>query len=535
MRGRVPLFVLLASALTFLASLFLPWRETQAPQQASGVQGPLNLFSGSAREIDGWVGIAGDVAILVVVATAVATIAALRHPQLAARLPIASLAIALGYFAVAVAVEVHTLSKLVGSVPTRHPVTFHWSWTYGFYLGLASAGVALLSGLAYRKGEFSRPRAAADAVAALLGTALLVSLLLPWFGFGGTEYTIHGTESAAAPIVALALILAAGRLRGEARNWRLPLAIATAVLTGGAVSGFEPAVSRLYGAWIGVGCAVSLVALEAVRAWPMRLRVPHHGLAAVRTCAAALLIVALFLPWLEFQGVSVNGTDGWYLATGAAAGSLCLLLLATPGLPALENYVLDVVVAIAIFVSALGTALFRESPFSRIGYGAFVGFAAAGVLLVCALVPLRPGRADPGRARARAVPLTASVLCVAAVVVPLWLVLPQNWTYQAVSLNGSLAIPGLLLALYLVRLWALQVRGPASTGSRLTLVPLVLLTFPALELIRERGGAVIWGAVILVGLCLLLAVFGWIEEDRGLESFRAPDAWRVDRLPEPES
>jgi hypothetical protein len=131
--------------------------------------------------------------------------------------------------------------------------------------------------------------------------------------------------------------------------------------------------------------------------------------------------------------------------------------------------------------------------------------------------------------------VTASVLCVAAVVVPLWYVLPNPWELQASSLSGWLLVPGLLIALYLVRLWALQVRGPARTGGRLTLVPLVLLTFPALELIRERGGAVIWGAVILVGLCLLLAVFGWIEEDRGLESFRAPDAWRVDRLPEPES
>jgi hypothetical protein len=95
-----------------------------------------------------------------------------------------------------------------------------------------------------------------------------------------------------------------------------------------------------------------------------------------------------------------------------------------------------------------------------------------------------------------------------------------------------MAVPGVLLTLYLVRLWVLRVRGPAETGHRLTLVPLTLLTLASLELIRFRNGDVIWGTVILVGLCLVLTVFGWIEEGGGLESFRVPDeVWRVDRLP----
>jgi hypothetical protein len=253
--------------------------------------------------------------------------------------------------------------------------------------------------------------------------------------------------------------------------------------------------------------------------------------------AAPLLIVALFLPWQELHTpVTTHGTDGWYVSSGAAAGSLCLLILATPALPALENYVLDAVVAIAIFVSALGTAFHHESSVYRFGYGAFVGFATAGILLVSALVPLRFASVDRARALARAVPLTASVLCVAAVFVPLWYVLPNPWEVQAFPLSGWLSVPGLLIALYLVRLWVPRVRGPARTGGRLTLVPLVLLTLPALELIRFRSGAVIWGAVILVGLCLLLAMVGWIDEHSGLESIRVPDeVWRVDRLPEAES
>jgi phosphatidylglycerophosphate synthase len=134
------------------------------------------------------------------------------------------------------------------------------------------------------------------------------------------------------------------------------------------------------------------------------------------------------------------------------------------------------------------------------------------------------------------VPLTASILCVAAIIVPLWFVLPENWTFQASALYGSLAVPGVLLSLYLIHLWAGRVRGPAWTGRRLTMVPLILLTLASLELIRFRNSDVIWGAVILVGLCVLLALFGWIEENSGLESVRVPEeVWRVDRLPEAES
>jgi hypothetical protein len=199
--------------------------------------------------------------------------------------------------------------------------------------------------------------------------------------------------------------------------------------------------------------------------------------------------------------------------------------------------VLDAAVAVALFVSTLGTVFRQDLPIFHFGYGAFVGFPAAGILLLTALVRFRPGLSERRRTLARTVPLAASVLCVAAIVVPMWYVLPQSWTFQATPLYyGWLPAAGLLLALYLVRLWAISTRRPARSENRLTLVPLTLLTLAALELIRFRNGEVIWSALILVGLCLLLAVFGWIEEGGGLESVRVPDEiWRVDRLPEAES
>jgi hypothetical protein len=538
MARRLPLVVLLASSLTFLASLFLPWRETQMPS-GGGVYGLLNLYSGNGREFDGWLAGTGDVAVLLVVAIVLTTIVALRRPHLAARLPIGSLAVALAYFTVGLALTVHSFSEVFVGGFTGHPPKVNASWAYGFYLGLASAGLALLSGVAYRWSDRLRPRESGDAMACVLGIALLLSFLLPWVAFGAPSGgSLPGIQTPANAIAALGLVLGAGPLLGAGgRRWRLPFAVATAVLVGGAASALALGGSHRYGTWIAIACALLLVALEAVRALPTSLTAPPSGAAAVRMAAAALLIVALFLPWQEIRTTGAGeDLEGWYLTTGAATGALCLLLLAVPALHKFESYVFDAVVAIVIFVSTLATYFRAESFIYRIGYGAFVGIAAAGTLLVTTLWHVRPGHVDRSRALARAVPLALSVLCVAAVVVPSWFVLPANWRDQAAALNSWLAVSGVLIALYLIRLWVLRVRSPVRTGSRLTLVPLVLLTLPSLELIRIRADpSVQWGAVILVGLCLLLALFGWVEENRSLETLRVPEGLRVDRLPEAES
>lgn len=529
MSRRLPLYVLLASALAFLASLFLPWRETQAsPLSGNGARGVLDQVVGP-NPLDGWITGTGDIAVLLVIALVLATAAALRRPQLSARLPIGSFGVALGYFAAAVALQVRAWSRIEVGGFTGHPHVLHTSWSYGFYLGLASGAVAAMAGLAWSRNELRRPQGTYDAVAGIIGVALLISFLLPWVGFQGVSYP--GIENAAASIAALGLMLGAPRLHdGTGRPWRLPCAIATAILTGAAASGISYYGARSYGVWIGICCAALLVVVETVRIWPLRLPDLPHGLAALRTGASAMLIVALFLPWKDVRGGPA--LDGWSSVSGAVAGSLCLLLLATPWLPAMEKYALDAAVAITFLVSALAAGV-REAPFVfHAGYGAYVGIAAAGTLLISVLVPLRPGRVDRLRALPRAAPLAASVLCVAAVVLPWWFVLPGDWSFRDEALFSWLSVPGLLLGLYLVRLWVSRMRGPNGTGYQLVLVPLVLLTLAALELIRFRESGVIWAAVILVGLCLLLMLLGWIEEDRGLETFRVPEEmWRIDRLP----
>ena len=148
-----------------------------------------------------------------------------------------------------------------------------------------------------------------------------------------------------------------------------PLSHSVSFETAGAASAVAQfGAQRLYGTWIGVGCAVVLVAVEAVRALPLHVPALPRGPAAARMGAAVLLIVALFLPW-QLVGPVNEGLNGWYSAPGTAAGVLCLLLLATQAVPAAETYVLGAVAAIVIFVAALATA-FREAPhFSRLGYG----------------------------------------------------------------------------------------------------------------------------------------------------------------------
>src|SRR3954453_998876 len=180
MRGRLPLFVLLASALTFLASLFLPWRETAGPSGDLGLNGGPSVFQGGS--VTGWVAVPGDVAVLLVVGIVLATITALRRPQLGARLPLGALGVALGYFAVAVAIEVQALTQEVAFTGQPHrPQT---SWAYGVYLGLASAATATLSALILRRSELLRTRGKAETGGLVLGIALLISFFLPWVGFG---------------------------------------------------------------------------------------------------------------------------------------------------------------------------------------------------------------------------------------------------------------------------------------------------------------------------------------------------------------
>jgi hypothetical protein len=248
-----------------------------------------------------------------------------------------------------------------------------------------------------------------------------------------------------------------------------------------------------------------------------------------------VLLIALFLPWEQLGGASQGfaaSANGWSIFPGGVAGALALpLLLAAVLLPELETHALTIVLTIAFLVSVIGTylAVGDESRVFGLAWGSYVGFAATAALLLSVLGPLRPVRVEPSRALARAVPLTASIACLVAVVLPLWDVLPRDWV-QADAVSGELSVAALLLVLHLIRAWILSaVRRP--TGHTLTLVPLALVVLPALQLIFLRSEAIRWGGVILISLSVVLALLGWIEERDGLESAGFPELLRLDRLP----
>jgi hypothetical protein len=545
-RSRLPLLLLLASALVVLASLFMPWRAMH-----SNLIGPLKVFSDSPGDIDGWVRGIGDATVLVALAVVCATIAALVRPQLAAKLPLGGLGVALGYFTVAVVLQAHADSAFLQSIrtgpggftgtPAR--IEVHASWAYGFYLGCAGGAVAVLCSLGLRRRELLLRRPVPDLVAEILGIGLLASFLLPWVErrTGLThDVGLPGIASSAAAVAALGVLLGAGWLLGSGRQFRLPFAVAIAVLTGGAASALALLTTGGFGRWIGVGLAVALVVVETFVTRPLRLPALPAPRIALRTGAALLLLVALFLPWQELRILPAHPeTNGWAIYFGAFAGSLAVLLVVAAVLPMLEAYAGRAVVVIAFLVAALGAVPFEEDAvrFYRLGYGSFVGFAATGLLLLTVIPPLPTPRLGRDRVLMRAVAVTASVACLAAVVLPWWNVLPQTWSAEDTAVSSWVSIPAVFLALYLVRTWTRQMGRPTPTRHGLTLAPLVLLTLPALELIRGRGSQLSWAGVILVCLCVLLALLGWIEESRGgFESVRIPaEIWRVDRLPETES
>src|SRR5262249_14138845 len=105
MSRRLPLYVLLAGALAVLASLYLTWTDSAASVAPDNPPlGLLDLVSGFSQE--GW-GTYGQAGALVALALAAAAAASLVRPQLETRLPLAAGGLALLFFAVLNAAELH--------------------------------------------------------------------------------------------------------------------------------------------------------------------------------------------------------------------------------------------------------------------------------------------------------------------------------------------------------------------------------------------------------------------------------------------
>jgi len=538
---------LLAGALALLVSLYMPWQKASCgPEclrgQGGDVTGLLNLFSENLS-VDGWSSGIGDAAALSALLLAAVAGVALARPNLAGRLPLGLCVVFVGYFALAVGAAARSVAdqREVG----MNGVDFHYA--YGAYLGVAGGVVALLAAAALRRNELVRKRSASRLAALVLSVGALISFLLPWQRVAAPQpFTFLGIEEPAALLAAVTVCVAAVWWMSDSSiAERLGVSAATALFTVAAVSAATLGVAHAYGAWVGLGLALALLALALLGAAPVSrpARPPWHAVAPA--AGAVVLLAALFLPWQKvfdptdsdlgpYSGRCLS-TNGWVTIAGSAAAALATLLVAaTFALRRLAASVVELTVGIALFVATLGFQL--RAPGSsgvHFGYGSIIGFGAAALLLTLALVRVRLPGLERNRLLIRLAPITVCLAYLVIVVVPWWDVLPrrlQSHSLVHFSPISWLTVAGALLAIHLLGSWARRIARRSERTEGLVLIPLGLLALAAVDLIRLRDAGITWGGGIVVGLCLLLALLGRIEQREGLEQFRVPEVLRVDRL-----
>ncbi|MGZ4335665.1 MAG: hypothetical protein ACXVRJ_15510, partial [Gaiellaceae bacterium] len=254
--------LLLGAALVLLASLYLPWQEASCGHGCT--PGPVGLPAGIVNpfpvSLTGWLSGVGEAAGLLALLLAAVAGAAAARPNLAGCLPLRLCALLAGYFGLAVAAEARSVAHR-SEPPMPGGTSYHFA--YGAYLGIAAALVALVSALAMQRHDLGRARSPSPLATIALGVGLLVSFLLPWERLGSSGSFLGIGMSAAVVAAALALCMLDASWRGEAaaRTKRPALAAAACLFTGAAFSTLTYPGSRAYGAWIGLGAAIALVAL----------------------------------------------------------------------------------------------------------------------------------------------------------------------------------------------------------------------------------------------------------------------------------
>jgi hypothetical protein len=428
------------------------------------------------------------------------------------------------YFAIAVAVGVrsHAMS-LTGGPGANAGVDLDAQVAYATCIGIAAAAVALLGALLLQRAELAAYRSPAATARVLLAAGLLTAFLLPWARFAGFENT--GISGPAAQVAAVfAICMPAAR----SAQVRLGFVVLTALFTAAAFSTTTFPYGRVYGAWVGIGFALALVAFSlkgAIRR-PDVEGVPWSRLLLGASCL--LLVASFFLPWQEFcypaesgpysgRCVSVNGWQG-ESGAGAAVLAIALLLGALARMRRVPPRA-ELAAGIALLVTTLGFQVGYGGEF-RLGYGFWVGAVCAGLIVVLAGAGLRRPPLD-----ARLAPIALCLAYLAVVVPTWWGVLsfdaPRFFWFAPFS---WITIAGALLALTLIRLW---LERPPDTR-RLFVVPALIAVLATLDLVRAE--TITWGGGIVLGLCALLALSAWVEHARGLGPVRVPEILRVDRL-----
>jgi hypothetical protein len=548
MRRQLSLYVMLASACVFLASLYLWWIESTLKVAGNVTQNMLNEFSGSLR-FYGWSGPYGSAAALAALAVVLGAAVALLRPQLGKRLPLATAAAALLYLALLDAANLHGTGIFQG-------VFQHLSvgLATGAYLGIGSAAVAFLAALAARW-EIARRPSATEAVALALTVGLLAAFILPWLHVhvphGKTGAVIFGYQLSnvgSSVVVFVATLACFGWPLWSRRTppgRRLVAALGIAVLVGGGLSALGTHRHWPNEAWLQLGCALGLVALALVTSRGLRVSRPQVVEAAA-VAAASLLAFSMFLPWQRLcdpVGGACVSNNGWTLGQGptgglaSTAGGLAVILLVL--LLGFRHLYLELAVGAAIYVMASGFAIAQEEgSFSHLAFGAPIGFAGAALLLVAAARRLWQVPPDWKRLAVRFVPM---LLCLGFLAIPVATLTGRLSLFSVFSVRLDAYSPwrwdwvefgAILVGLRLLGRWL----GGPKTDDELVLLPLALLAMTVLSVVEaSRAGYINWEAWVSIALCVVLAVLGWFERNGGLDKLRIPEGiWRVDRLPEPD-
>jgi len=542
--------VLLVGGLAIPASLYLPWKNAACGPgcfggQAGTVSGLLNLFAGGST-LHGWSSGIGEIAALAGLLLAAVAAAAVARPSLAHRLPLGLCAMLAGYFALAVAAQSRSLADARDLGTTGIDLEFHWG--YGAYLGVAAAVAVLLVAGAARRRDLMRVGSISGVAAVVLSLGLLVAFLLPWERrTTQAPITSLGIASPAAVVaasIAISLLSVWWGRSQFARAARPLLSGAALLFTAAAFSsvGFFSG-ARAYGAWVGLGAAIAITVLALTDGVPLP-RVRPSWFAVATGAAAALLIAALFLPWQQVCfgrgfGSPLSerclSTNGWTSPAGSVAALLAIALAAVAfRAKPLAALGVEPAAGLALFIATLGLQIDHSSEqgvTAGFGSGAPIGFVAAGILILLAVVRCRPTDVDWQRLLIRLAPLVVCLAYLAVVAVQWWNVFPpfgsSAWRFAPLS---WLTIAGALLAIWLIGLWVDRIQDESRDPRVLVLIPLALLALATVDLVRLRENGFSWGRGGVVGFCLLLAALGRVEQQQGLEGFRVPAIFRVDRL-----
>ncbi len=528
MKGRLTLAAMLAGSATFLVSLYFDWlKATQCYTTTLCV-----ATSSPVVTRDIWSGF-GQVAAVLALALAAGAIAAAVDTELATRLPIGRVAVALGIFAVLSVAELWGAAVLAVANGTRRGLTIGLG--PAAYIGLAGVGVACAGAVGARSGAITRPRSAAGVAGQAITLALIASFVLPVLdGKGALDFPDRGGSSTFICVFACLGLLAWG---GRRPGPRLATAVAIGTLVAAGLLPFRHWYALWpYEAWLLVGSATGLLALGLAGSSALQIRRPR-GRELVVVTGSLLLLGSLFLPW---QSATAEGRHysqrGWSTAELAGVFALGLLL----ALIWAGHVVHELAIGAAIFVlvAGLNTATLSASDLGltafsgfHFGYGAPLGFAGAALLVVF------------GSGRFHALPRErlpfrlASVL--AALVLLAFAVTPNLLTVaDLVSQTGNLfalqspfvtlSIIGALTTLLTLRLLLRWFDGGPEDYADTVGLPLALLALTTLAVIHDAtvtttivalgfdyGTGFSWQGWVAVFLCLLLVACGWVVRRGG--------------------